>query len=312
MENDDTHVSHRWLYDIHEVLFADMGLNIKQANRYGFELYQSDPKTNPFINEQLKEICFINYRLEYSYMLYWKAGHSLITQILEDIYTPIQSASGPSGFTHSVEPYNEALVVPYKDPLDKFLSAYFTSYEFKKQANSANLTRNSEIYDATRHITPGNVDQLTETCYNMLDKFIDKCLSNGNATGMGSDPEWIAWNRSHPNTNTLFDNHFYPVHLLVYHALRNRKDRFKLLGLNLDHGPESFIFKDIINSKHIPDSRKEMLLHRQSANNNFIKMICQKWKSNNSLKIKQLIDIFLLNDYKLIEVLDKNTLILNN
>ena len=33
MENDDTHVSHRWLYDIHEVLFADMGLNIKQANK---------------------------------------------------------------------------------------------------------------------------------------------------------------------------------------------------------------------------------------------------------------------------------------
>ena len=82
-----------------------------------------------------------------------------------------------------------------------------------------------------------------------------------------------------------------------------------MFGLNIDFGTESFIYSDIKRSNYISNQRKDMLLNRQSANNNFIKMICQKWKCANSIKVNQLIQMYLLNDYKLIEVLDKNTLI---
>ena len=82
-----------------------------------------------------------------------------------------------------------------------------------------------------------------------------------------------------------------------------------MFGLNIDFCSESFIYSDIKRSNYISNQRKDMLLNRQSANNNFIKMISQKWKCANSIKVNQLIQMYLLNDYKLIEVLDKNTLI---
>ncbi len=85
-----------------------------------------------------------------------------------------------------------------------------------------------------------------------------------------------------------FDHHFYPVHLLLYQALRNRTDKFKLFGLNLDFNTETFIYRDIKLSRHISSKRKDQLLRRRSANNNFIKMVSQKWKCANSLKVAQL------------------------
>lgn len=302
MGNDDTHISQRWLYDIHEVLFVDMGLNIKQSNRYGFEFMTKDPHTNPFANEELSNIGFISFQSNYSHMLYWKSGHSLINQILEG------TEQEPNGFNKTKDPINENIVIPYKDPVDKFLSAYFTSHDFKEQSGD----KSSDLYNATRHITQGNVKELTEVCYNRLETFVDRCLSNGDATGMGKQiwsSQWRFDRSGHPEPRLLFDVHFYPVHLLLYQALRNRTDRFKLFGLNLDFGTESFIYSDIKRSNYISNQRKDMLLNRQSANNNFIKMICQKWKCANSIKVNQLIQMYLLNDYKLIEVLDKNTLI---
>ena len=52
-----------------------------------------------------------------------------------------------------------------------------------------------------------------------------------------------------------------------------------------------------------------MLLTRTSANNNFLKMVSQKWKCANLSKVDQVIQMYLLNDYKLIEVLDKNAIL---
>lgn len=302
MGNDDTHISQRWLHDIHEVLFVDIGLNVEQSNRFGLKSIIKDPYTNPFPNDQMLNIGFMNFKQDYSHMLYWKAGHSLINSIFEGI------ENEPHGFTKTLEPIADTIVVPYKDPVDKFLSAYFTSGAFKNQKGKIT----SDLYNATNNITVTNIKEITEKCYNRLESFVDRCLSIGNSTGMGKNiwaPTWEEEISTHPDPIIHFDNHFYPVHLLLYQALRNRKDKFKLFGLNLDFNTETFIYRDIKLSTNIPSKRKDQLLRRRSANNNFIKMVSQKWKCANSLKVAQLIDMYLSNDYKLIEVLDKNTII---
>ena len=231
-------------------------------------------------------------------MLYWKSGHSLIKNILEGTHQ-VQN-----GFSRTSHPINETIVIPYKDPVDKFLSAYFTSYEFKEQLDGW-----SSLWYATGNVTQDNVTEITERCYNKLDAFVDRCLTNGEATAMGNigDPQWE--NTPPGKYSNRFDHHFYPIHILLYQALRNRTDRFKLVGLNLDFGPDSFIYHDIKVSKDIPQERKDMLLTRTSANNNFLKMVSQKWKCANLSKVDQVIQMYLLNDYKLIEVLDKNAIL---
>lgn len=302
MGNGDTHISQRWSNDIHEFLFSDIGLDVNQSNRYGYTFLQSEPSHNPFDNEQLKQIGFINFTKRYSHMLYWKSGHSLVNQIFDGLYHELFD------FTKTRNAINDTIVIPYKDPVEKFLSAYFTSNAFQGRSGKTS----TEIHKATRQVTHNDIEQLTERCYNSLDTFVDKCLSNGDATGMGKNtlsPHYLEDILDHPEPKVLFDMHFYPVHLLLYQALRNTTTPFKLLGLNLDHDTEQFLYSDIIESKEIPLQRKDMLLHRQSANNNFIKIVCQKWKCANLSKVDQLVQMFLLNDYKLIEVLDKNSII---
>ena len=78
-----------------------------------------------------------------------------------------------------------------------------------------------------------------------------------------------------------YDNHFMPIHILLYFALVGRQQRFKILGYNLDSLQKSYIFTDIIECENIPWKHKERLLNLQTANNKFIKNVSIDWKRNN-------------------------------
>ena len=56
-------------------------------------------------------------------MMYWKGGHTLINNILEQ---SINDGYNVPFYKRNL-PQTENIIVPYKDPLDRFISAYFTS-----------------------------------------------------------------------------------------------------------------------------------------------------------------------------------------
>ena len=84
-------------------------------------------------------------------MLYWKGGHTLINTILGQSIN--DGCDIP--FYKTNLPQNENIIVPFKDPLDRFISAYFTSI-FKVE--------HEQLYHLTEsQITYGNYNSICGT-----------------------------------------------------------------------------------------------------------------------------------------------------
>ena len=293
--------------DIYITLFEKYDLNIEESNKYGFEHTLHNTQLTPFTDNPDGDNarCFWNVHDTYSYISYWKAGHSLINKILNKY----QNVNG-LGITKTIEPFSENIVLPYKDPLDRFLSAYFTSRAFKGDDDNYEPEYGS-LFALTQQPTPGNIDELISLCTSKLDDFVMYALKRDDACGFGRElnHKQFEIDMEGPDARLLHDVHFIPIHIILWYALKDRTDRFKLFGCNLDHDAESFIFTDIRNNSFIDKADKDQLNNRGSANNRLIKLVCQQWKANNHDKCELLIQKYLSNDYKLIERLEKNTIL---
>ena len=256
-----------WHYNISETLFESMGLNKHQPG-----IGNSEDKS---------KIYFWNSPEKYSHLCYGKGGHTVIKEILEMC---------DSGFRKSKLPEEDIIVIPYKDPLDKFISSYFTSFEFKAQREDGSA---SELWSATSKPKPEQVNDLVDECYNRLDKFMKR------VTELNKPSEDLL----------LKDNHFTPIYVILLMILKDYDKRFKLLGINLDNNPNQFIFNDIRSHPDIPLELKNRLNYRTSANNDIIKIASTRWKQINQLTSKIIIEKFLWNDYMLIDQLARNTII---
>ncbi len=263
-----------WHYNISETLFESMGLNKHQA----WELNYADES----------KLYFWNLPGKYSHLCYAKGGHTVIEEILEMC---------DSEFRKSKLPEEDIIVIPYKDPLDKFISAYFTSFEFKAQKPDGST---SELWAATAKVKPEQVNDLVDVCYNRLDKFMKRAVEQSVA-----------------ENEVLNDNHFTPIHVILLKILKDygtvdaSRYRFQLLGINLDNNPNQFIFNDIRNHPDIPLELKNRLNYRTSANNDIIKIASTRWKQINQSTSKIIIEKFLWNDYRLIDQLARNTVMAN-
>ena len=295
-------------YDISKTLFEHIGLDKEQTRKYSdWEKPQDNNEEYVMFTEGFKNIECINFRQEYSHLCYWKGGHSLINNILDEFDYQ------PAGFYKSKLPLTDMIIVPYKDPLDKFISAYFTSHSFKEQTGS----KSSDIFNAT---LPGghagsDVEYLIKRCYDRLDAFMNRVATSSNAQGFGKDERCSETYKALQDTNIQitrlegsFDVHFLPIHVILLLLLQNYEGRFKLFGLNLDENPNDWIFRELKENPAVPQESKDRFLDRQSANNELIKVTSKRWKLDNPELCKLVIDNFLSNDYKLIEQLAINTL----
>ena len=228
------------------------------------------------------KIYFWNLPGKYSHLCYQKGGHTVIKEILEMC---------DSEFRKSKLPEEDIIVIPYKDPLDKFISAYFTSFEFKAQKEDGST---SELWLATSKPKPEQVNGLIDECYNRLDKFMKRAVEQSVAENI-----------------VLKDHHFTPIYAILLKVLEDYDERFQLLGINLDNNPNQFIFNDIRNHPDIPLELKNRLNYRTSANNDIIKIASTKWKQINQSTSKIIIEKFLWNDYRLIDQLARNTVMAN-
>jgi hypothetical protein len=189
-------------------------------------------------------------------------------------------------------------VVPFKDPLDKLMSAYFTSSAFKVQ--------HKDIYDLTQSPTAGNYESLVNDTYELLDNFMRSSLEFDSFSDIGY------YGEVNPSSNLLnYNNHFIPIHILLYYALANKEQGFKLVGFNLDQINTEYLFKDIVNNNKIDEQFKSLLLVYKTANNKFLKTVAYKWKIDNPDVASQIINKFLSNDYKLIWELQQNSMLLD-
>ena len=71
--------------DILYLLFTKYKLDINQSYRFGLKkiLDEGFSQHNPFTDNQRSTASFWNYSSSYSYMSYWKAGHTMVNKILE-------------------------------------------------------------------------------------------------------------------------------------------------------------------------------------------------------------------------------------
>ena len=304
-----------WQYNISETLFEFMGLNKNQARLYsGWENLNDTPNyQNPMFTDGFKNVNFWNLSGQYSHLCYWKGGHSMINHILE-MY---DKEPNYLGFSKSKLPEEDILIIPYKDPLDKFISAYFTSFGFKAQTHHST----SEIWSATLNPEPGQVNDLVDKCYSRLDKFMKRVADLNSPTGFGREEKYLfAFDTAHQHLIKFtdlsrndpeghYDVHFTPIHILLLLLLKDCNKKFKLLGLNLDNNPNQFIFNDIRNHNDIPLELKNRLNNRQTANNDIIKIASTRWKQMNQPTSQIIIEKFLWNDYRLIDQLARNTVI---
>ncbi len=295
--------------DIYGTLFEKYNLSIRESNKYGFDYILHNLHITPFTDNPDGDNarCFWNVHNTYSYISYWKAGHSLINKILHE-YQDVKGL----GITKTTETIlSENIVLPYKDPLDRFLSAYFTSRAFKGDDDAFEPEVGS-LFELTKKPKLDNIDELISLCTIKLDDFITYALKRDDACGFGRDLNHKQFDidmEKHPDVRLLHDVHFIPIHIILWFALKDRTDKFRLFGCNLDNNSESFIFKDIRNSNYIDKADKDTLNYRQSANNRLIKLVCQQWKANNHAKCELIIQKYLSNDYKLIAQLERNTLL---
>lgn len=271
----------KYKLDIHKSYFWGMN-KILEGSQNIINVYKDDTQTSA---------AFWN-NADYSYMMYWKGGHTLINNILEQ---SINDGYNVPFYKRNL-PQTENIIVPYKDPLDRFISAYFTSM-FKIE--------HEQLYHLTEfQITHGNYDSVYEDTYKHLDDFMKSCTTRNDAEDLGYTE------KKKLNIGAFsYDNHFMPIHILLYFALVGRQQRFKILGYNLDSLQKSYIFRDIIECENIPWKHKERLLNLQTANNKFIKNVSIDWKRNNPVICSEITEKFLQNDYKLISALEKNSLI---
>ena len=278
--------------DILYLLFTKYKLDINQSYRFGLKkiLDEGYSQHNPFTDNQRSTASFWNYSSSYSYMSYWKAGHTMVNKILEG-----NGVEG-TGFRKSQLPMNDIIVVPFKDPLDKMMSAYFTSASFKIQ--------HKELFELTQFPTAGNYKSLVEDTYELLDTFMRSSLDVDSFSAIGT------YGEENQSSNLLhYDNHFMPIHILLYFALANKERRFKLVGFNLDQRDMEYVFFDIANNNKIDEQFKSLLLNYQTANNKFLKTVAYKWKIDNPDVVSKIIEKFLSNDYKLIWKLQQNNII---
>ena len=309
-----------WQYNISETLSEFMCLNRRQARLYSAWENDEPDYNNPIFTEGYKNVEFWNSPGQYSHLCYWKGGHSIINNIFEMCNTdPNLVSTNHLGFWKSKLPEEDIIVVPYKDPLDKFISAYFTSFGFKEQTHYGT----SELWSATLNPKPGQVNELVDECYSRLDKFMKRVAELNSPTGFGREEKYLfAFNNTHQhlikftemqsnNPEAHYDVHFTPIHVLLLLLLKDYDRRFKLLGMNLDNNPNQFIFRDIRTHRDIPQELKNQLHDRQTANNNIIKIASNRWKQMNHLTSKIIIEKFLWNDYRLIDQLARNTSIAN-
>jgi hypothetical protein len=279
--------------DIFHLLFTKYKLDVNQSYRFGLKkiLEKGVSQSNPFAEEH-SSASFWNYSSNYSYMSYWKAGHTMVNKILEG-----NGVEG-TGFWKSPFPMNNTVVVPFKDPLDKLMSAYFTSSAFKVQ--------HKDIYDLTQSPTAGNYESLVNDTYELLDNFMRSSLEFDSFSDIGY------YGEVNPSSNLLnYNNHFIPIHILLYYALANKEQGFKLVGFNLDQINTEYLFKDIVNNNKIDEQFKSLLLVYKTANNKFLKTVAYKWKIDNPDVASQIINKFLSNDYKLIWELQQNSMLLD-
>ena len=314
--------------DIITALFDVIGLDRAQARRYcqWDESLEKTWRNNPLpIRQSLNPTTAGGRRwihsvptgspvhAEYSYLCYNKGGSTLINNILnsceQEGITLEQlglSSSDGNDWEETVLLAN-TLVIPYKDPLDKFISAIFT--------NDPILTavfHNQKHTEETNNIVK-YTDYFVDHCYDQLDEFMNKAIKQELVTGHveGNKLVGLFQNQTDPMGSTSpgrYDHHYYPIHIILLILLWHYKGKqFKLVGLNLDNNPDTFIFKDLLEGP-CPQHVKQKLLHRQSANTDVAKIAATKWKSNNGPLAQRIIDKFLSNDYLLIEHLAKNSM----
>lgn len=293
--------------NIHDTMFKKYGLSLAEANKYGYDYLSTSPNIVGIFHDNTDgnwSRSFANVNNSYSYLLYWKAGHSMVNEIINK-YNDIN-------IHKSSEPIEENVVLPYKDPLDRFLSAFFTSRDFKGDNTGFNPKGDGSLYDRTSSANKDNINELISICYKKLDEFVNYACCRDDACGFGRDrnhPQFKEDMTHWPKKQILYDVHFTPIHIVLWYALFKHKKPFRIFGCNLDHDANSFIFGDIRRHEKISKEDKEILNGRYSANNRLIKLVCQQYKSQNGDKCQQIIQKYLSNDYKLISQLEKNTII---
>ena len=281
--------------NIFHLLYTKYKLDIHKSNFWGMNkiLEGSQNIINVYEDETQTSAAFWN-NTDYSYMMYWKGGHTLINNILEQ---SINDGYNVPFYKRNL-PQTENIIVPYKDPLDRFISAYFTSI-FKIE--------HEQLYHLTEfQITYGNYDSVYADTYKHLDDFMKSCTTRNDAEDLGYTEK-----KKLKVGAFSYDNHFMPIHILLYFALVGRQQRFKIFGYNLDSPQKQYIFTDIIENENIPWTHKKRLLDLQTANNKFIKNVSRDWKRNNPVICSEISEKFLENDYKLISALEKNNIVDN-
>jgi len=308
--------------DITKTLFDIVGLDPDQAKKYSQWEQSLTEDENPFFknSKPWQEVRWWNTHNRphsFSHLCYWKGGHSLINNIFEDCekedLTPERL-----GFWHTKTPHTDTLVIPYKDPLDRFISAFFTSYTFKGQWPYWN-----KVWMQSQNPKSGGVKTIADECYHRLDEFMHWVADRKSASGLGYDLIGLEYGQrlgNHPGEDSQknrlemnYDVHFQSVHTILLSMLQHQdpNKQFKLLGLNLDNNPTEFIFNELLYRDDIPLYIRQRFLHRNSANNDVMKMASRKWKSKNGALSQRIINNWLSNDYKLIDHLAKNSIEFN-
>lgn len=300
--------------NINELLFSPkyLNLDIEQSQKMGFDWLMT--KHGNFMNHpvNIDGVGFANFS-DYSVLLYHKGGHTLLNRTLDEL----EELGIPAGCVIDKFAMHHRIFVPIKDPIDKFISAFFTCIKYRP------IRVELEKVDFHHPIHSKDGQKVYDIPYNELDKCVDDVLAKGNFEGLGriiNNADWVKdihnederanHESRQPNYTSLYDLHFIPIHILLSMGLQNYNiDVFHtgttIVGAMMeDQDLPYFVkwFKD----QTVPQDIKAKFMDHTTANTMLLKHVGRIWIRNNPEKVEKLKKQFFSNDYILIDWLIKN------